>query len=60
MELATLSAAVLRLRAIMDRLLPVPNRRFAATRGLGAAVGALATVKLQRNAAIAAQGLIAW
>jgi len=58
MELVTLSAANLRLRAIMVRLLPVRNRRFAAARGLCAAMGALGSVKLQGNAAITAQGFL--
>jgi hypothetical protein len=58
MELVTLPAAVLRLWAIMDRLTPVRNRRFAAARGFCAAAGALGPVKLQRNAAITAQGFL--
>jgi len=44
MELVTLSAAVLRLRAIMDRLLPDSNRPCAAARGLCAGLGALGSV----------------
>jgi hypothetical protein len=58
-ELATLYAAVLRLGAARDRLLPVRNRWFPAARGLCAAMGALGFVKLQGNAAITAQGFVA-
>jgi hypothetical protein len=56
MELDTLSAAVLRLGAIMDRLLPFRNRRCAAARGLCAAMGALGFGQFHRKAAKAAQG----
>jgi hypothetical protein len=58
MELDTLSAAVLRLGAIMDRLLPVRNRPCAAARGLCAAMGALDFEKFQRKSAITAQGSV--
>ncbi len=58
MELATLYAAVLRLGAAMDRLLPARSRRFAAPGGLCAAMGALGFERLQGNAAITAQGFV--
>jgi hypothetical protein len=58
MELDTLSAAVLRLGACMDRLLPDRNRRFAAIKGLCAARGALGFGQLHRKAAKAGEGFI--
>jgi hypothetical protein len=57
-ELVTLSAAVLRLRAFMDRLLPDRNHRFTAVKGLCATRGPLGFGQLHRKATEEGQGFV--